>query len=359
MNKNKPIIAERIKYLRKEKGYTQEQLAEILGLNAKSSVANYESGANSPSDDIKLKLCEIFDCSMDYLIGKSNLKVPLSLYENFIFEKIKQYVYSKYLNELDTLELSHEEKTLFLNNLDKVISPGYIDSSIMSSFLENMENKDKATKLSNLFISLFSTFAYMSIKSDEYIPISHNTNTEIINTYRNKVTPNFDLDYESINKLVNIMEEANNLFIDGPKYKNYEVNEPKFYMCPVYGQISAGQPNWAEECIEGRIPIDPVLFNIVDPEEHFFLRVNGESMNKIVNNGGYALIHKQDIVDEGEIAVVLVNGDEATLKRFDRQGDFILLEPMSNDSSFKTQIYDKNTPIKILGKYIGKFEMNK
>ena len=59
MNENKPIIAERIKYLRKEKGYTQEQLAEMLGLNAKSSVANYESGANSPSDDIKLKLCDI------------------------------------------------------------------------------------------------------------------------------------------------------------------------------------------------------------------------------------------------------------------------------------------------------------
>lgn len=133
--------------------------------------------------------------------------------------------------------------------------------------------------------------------------------------------------------------------------------ETKFYMCPVYGEISAGQPNWAEECIEGRIPIDPVLFNIVDPEEHFFLRVNGESMNKLVRNGSYALIHKQDIVRDGEIAVVLVNGFEATLKKFSKQGDFVVLEPMSNDESFKTQIYDKNTPIKILGKYVGKFEM--
>lgn len=133
--------------------------------------------------------------------------------------------------------------------------------------------------------------------------------------------------------------------------------EAKLYMVPVYGQISAGIPNWAEECIEGRIPIDPVLFNIVDPEECFFLRVNGESMNKLIKNGSYALIRKQDFVENGEIAAVLVNGFDATLKKFNKQGDLVVLEPMSDDSSFQVQIYDKNTPIKVIGKYIGKFEM--
>jgi len=136
------------------------------------------------------------------------------------------------------------------------------------------------------------------------------------------------------------------------------INTPKkYYMCPVYGRISAGQPNWAEECIEGRLPIDIELMNIVNPEECFFLRVNGESMNKEIQNGAYALIRKTDSVDDGDIAVVLVNGYDATLKVFNRQGDFILLEPMSTDSSFKTQVYGKDTEIKIIGKYIGKMEM--
>lgn len=134
-------------------------------------------------------------------------------------------------------------------------------------------------------------------------------------------------------------------------------NKTQFYMCPVYGQISAGIPNWAEECIEGRLPIDPNMMNIVNPEECFFLRVNGESMNKLVSNGAYALIRKTDWVENGEIAVVLVNGFDATLKKFSKQGDLVVLEPMSNDNSFQVQIYDKNTPIKIIGKYIGKFEM--
>lgn len=139
--------------------------------------------------------------------------------------------------------------------------------------------------------------------------------------------------------------------------KEKENVSAKYYMCPVYGRISAGQPNWAEECIEGRIPIDPDLMNITNPEECFFLKVNGDSMNKEIKNGAYALIRKTDIVDDGDIAVVLVNGYDATLKVFNRQGDFILLEPMSTDASFKTQIYGKDTEIKIIGKYIGKMEM--
>lgn len=139
--------------------------------------------------------------------------------------------------------------------------------------------------------------------------------------------------------------------------KNIDINNKKIYMCPVYGRISAGQPNWAEECIEGRIPVDPDLMDIVNPEECFFLRVNGESMNKEIRNGAYALIRKTDVVDDGDIAVILVNGYDATLKKFSKQGDFVVLEPMSTDPSFKTQIYTKDTEIKIIGKYIGKMEM--
>ena len=56
--------------------------------------------------------------------------------------------------------------------------------------------------------------------------------------------------------------------------KKKELSMNKFYMAPVYGHISAGQPNWAEECIEGRLPIDPELMNIANPEECYFLRVH-------------------------------------------------------------------------------------
>ena len=166
-----------------------------------------------------------------------------------------------------------------------------------------------------------------------------------------------DMSPEIILKLAQYFNVSTDYLLGKSDEKNID-NDKTYYMCPVYGKISAGQPNWAEECIEGRIPIDPELMNIINPEEHFFLKVNGESMNKIIKNGAYALIHKQDFVENGEIAVVLVNGYDATLKRFSKQEDIIVLTPESNEDSFKQQIYTKETPIKVIGKYVGKMEFN-
>lgn len=181
-----------------------------------------------------------------------------------------------------------------------------------------------------------------------------------INTSRSNIA-----NYENDKNMpsIDILEKLSKIFgcsIDyllGKTTENSISISDKIYMCPVYGQIPAGEPNWAEECIEGRLPLDPNLMNIVDPEECYFLRVNGESMNKIIKNGAYALIRKADWVENGDIAVVLVNGYDATLKKFTRNNDVVVLEPMSNDPSFQTQIYTKDTPIKIIGKYIGKMEM--
>lgn len=180
-----------------------------------------------------------------------------------------------------------------------------------------------------------------------------NTSRSNIANYENdKNMPSLDI-LEKFSKLFNCSID----YLLGKKNEETLSMPNNIYMCPVYGQIPAGEPNWAEECIEGRLPLDPTLMNIVDPEECYFLRVNGESMNKVIKNGAYALIRKTDWVENGEIAVVLVNGYNATLKKFNQNGDVVVLEPMSDDTSFQTQIYTKETPIKIIGKYIGKMEM--
>lgn len=171
-----------------------------------------------------------------------------------------------------------------------------------------------------------------------------------------KLSKVYNIDYIDLLEKAGYLDLAEKEKLSDIKEENNIILK-KYYMCPVYGRIAAGEPNWAEECIDGRLPIDPELMNIVDPEECFFLRVNGESMNKLIQNGAYALIRKTDIVENGDIAVVLVNGFDATLKKFSKQDDLVILEPMSNDSSFTTQVYGKDTEVKILGKYIGKMEM--
>lgn len=102
----KKLVGMRIKELRTEKQLTQEALAELLpGVSGKSSIANYENGSNFPSDEVKLKLCEIFNCTLDYLMCNSDIrnlesieidndkiKIGLSTndYENITDEQKKQ-----------------------------------------------------------------------------------------------------------------------------------------------------------------------------------------------------------------------------------------------------------------------------
>lgn len=323
MNEEKPIIAERIKFLRKEKGYTQEQLADLLGLSAKSSIANYESGANAPSDEIKAKICELFGCSMDYLIGKSEFKTIEEDFDNYAISQRRILI-------LKTIERYHSEYVIKYSLKEEDVD--FIVDILCDVNEKNIkEKKEKIDKYVNSFAEEDKT----EIRKFINIIIK-----ELIEDL--KVKSIFHYFYSLID---NKKENINNVLSN------------KFYMCPVYGRISAGQPNWAEECIEGRIPIDPDYMNITEPTECYFLRVNGESMNKEIKNGAYALIRRTDFVENGEIAVVLVNGYDATLKKFSQQGDLVILEPMSNDPSFTTQVYGKDTEIKIIGKYIGKMEM--
>lgn len=67
------VIHTRIRELRKERGLTQEQLGKVLGV-VKSTISLYESGKSTPDDEIKIKIADYFDVSLDYLLGRSNLK---------------------------------------------------------------------------------------------------------------------------------------------------------------------------------------------------------------------------------------------------------------------------------------------
>jgi len=59
-------ISDRIKQLRQEKRWTQEELANKMGIKQKQ-ISAYERGVNSPSTDILIKLAEVFDVTLDYL----------------------------------------------------------------------------------------------------------------------------------------------------------------------------------------------------------------------------------------------------------------------------------------------------
>ena len=94
-------------------------------------------------------------------------------------------------------------------------------------------------------------------------------------------------------------------------------------LIPVIGDIAAGAPILARENI-----IDYMPTILPNPDEYFALRVRGDSMiGAGIPDGACAVIHKQSYADDGQIVACLLNGDEATLKRFRSQGDSVILMP--------------------------------
>ena len=66
----------RIKNLREESNITQEELAKKLNLSSKGIVSMYEKEDRKPSLEILIALSKIFDCSIDYILCKSNIRNP-------------------------------------------------------------------------------------------------------------------------------------------------------------------------------------------------------------------------------------------------------------------------------------------
>ncbi|ABK99511.1 transcriptional repressor LexA [Pelobacter propionicus] len=96
---------------------------------------------------------------------------------------------------------------------------------------------------------------------------------------------------------------------------------------PIVGTVQAGIPTLAVESIEGYYPMEKMQLR----GGTFFLRVKGDSMiNDAIMDGDLALIRPQETAENGDIVVALIE-DEATLKRFYREGDFIRLEPSNTN----------------------------
>lgn len=118
---------------------------------------------------------------------------------------------------------------------------------------------------------------------------------------------------------------------------------------PILGYISAGLPLYAQEHIEGCTYTD-----CSGGGEYFALRVKGDSMNAAkINDGDLLIVRRQETVENGEIAVVMVGLDEATVKRFKRDGNTVQLIPQSYNPIHQIQLYDlKKTRVKIIGKVV-------
>ncbi len=120
---------------------------------------------------------------------------------------------------------------------------------------------------------------------------------------------------------------------------------------PVLGKVKAGYDYLANENIVGKIYLD---FKPSDAENYYALQVTGDSMEPLFSDGDIAIVHKQDDFENGNTCIVLINGDEATVKKViktDNGVDLIAMNPYYPTRHF-TKDEMNNIPVKIIGKVI-------
>ena len=118
---------------------------------------------------------------------------------------------------------------------------------------------------------------------------------------------------------------------------------------PVIGRVAAGEPILAAENVEGTLAVDR---SFAPSEEVFALKVNGNSMqNAGILDGDYVLARQQETADEGDIVVAVI-GEEATVKRYYRDGQQVRLMP--ENETFQPILVDpQQEAFRIAGKIVG------
>ena len=116
---------------------------------------------------------------------------------------------------------------------------------------------------------------------------------------------------------------------------------------PIIGSVAAGEPIFAEQNVEGYMPVLP---GDMPKGEAFILRVKGESMINVgIYDGDKVLVHKQNVAENGELVVALVD-DAATVKTFYKEDGHFRLQP-ENDTMDPIIVND----VEVLGKVVGLF----
>lgn len=118
---------------------------------------------------------------------------------------------------------------------------------------------------------------------------------------------------------------------------------------PVMGRIAAGVPIEAISEVSHHVAVPGSMLS--GKGQHYALEVKGDSMIEAgINDGDIVVIREQATADNGDIVVALVEGHEATLKRFRRRGHMIALE--AANPAYETRVLPENH-VKVQGKLVG------
>lgn len=157
----------------------------------------------------------------------------------------------------------------------------------------------------------------------------------------NKIITALNIDRSALNRKTSL-----SAFLD-----NNEVRPLALVQVKILGSVRAGVPMMVNENYEGEIAVSKE--HLSPGKLHYALRVQGDSMDKEFPEGTLVVVEKTEVIESGDIAVIGINGNEATVKKVQFHEENIVLIPMSNNPKYTPIIkHYKRDDIHIFGKVV-------
>ena len=129
-------------------------------------------------------------------------------------------------------------------------------------------------------------------------------------------------------------------------------NKTQAVKIPVLGTVVAGLPM---EAIENIVDYEEITPALAAQGEFFALRIKGQSMEPRICEGDVVIVKKQEDIESGDTAIVLVNGGEATVKKVKKTEEGIMLIA-NNMAVYSPHFYSnkdiESLPVQIIGKVV-------
>lgn len=130
-----------------------------------------------------------------------------------------------------------------------------------------------------------------------------------------------------------------------------EEQKPQGIKIPVLGTVAAGMPISAVEDI---LDYEEIPQSWQNQGEFFGLRIKGDSMKPDINDGDTVIVKQQSTANNGDVVIALVNGDDATCKKFEKLDNGIML--ISNNSEYSPMYFSNEEvttkPVVIVGRVV-------
>ncbi|MDU7069422.1 MAG: S24 family peptidase [Clostridium perfringens] len=320
-------IANKLLEYREKNNLKQFELAKKLEIS-RSTLSYYENAKSEPPVYILIKMAQVLNCSVDYLLGlSSNNSNNSNINDKDLSTKIF------YLNELikknnrtfEELSLSKRRTERLLKELN--ISQkrnSLIYDELRRSVIRNNESKMLLDELTKEFLKPLNE----NIK-EEYAE-------ELVPKIKNTINPE-----PSYKKKESFLEEY---LID--LTENEKLSQ-KFIPVNVVGSVKCGSPTYAYKEVTSTIAL-PAKY-----KDCYLLRAEGDSMNKLFHNGELLVCCPNKLPKHNDIVIAYIpEYEESTCKKLKQKSEIVELHPCST-KAYEIQRYDENSDLQISAVVLG------